>query len=103
MDEIRIPEGLLPKSVKSPAAFIADKHPELPDYGITTGDLVVIDREERFTVGELSVFISDDKEMPLYHLSNRIEEGYSEHAGRVVMVIKYYDNSPLETYTINRN
>ena len=87
MDEIRIPEGLLPKSLKSPAAFIADKHPDLPDYGISTGDLVIIDREAGFTKGELSAF--QYKKEAKYRLSKEKLHGYM-HFGKVVMVMKYY-------------
>lgn len=97
MDEIRIPEVLLPKSVKSPAAFIADKHPDLPDYGIATGDLVIIDRDADFTENELSVFIRDNNDKtPLYHISKKAESSYFEHLGKVVMVIKYFDNTPFK-------
>lgn len=58
MENIRLPEELLPKNMnlKKPAAFIAEKDPSLPDYGIHTGDLVIVEQESEFTEGELSVF-----------------------------------------------
>ena len=93
MDEISIPEGLLPKSIKSPAAFIADKHPDLPDYGIATGDLVIIDRDAEFVDGKLSTFMSDLNDK--YRLSNELVSGYGTHLGKVVMVVKYYGDSPF--------
>lgn len=94
MDGIRIPEELLPKSIKSPAAFIAEKHPDLPDYGIATVDLVIIDRDADFKEDELSVFMNDSDEK--YRLSNEPVTGYGKHLGKVVMVVKYYGDSPLK-------
>jgi len=93
MDEIRIPEELLPKSIKSPAAFIADKHPELPDYGIATGDIVIIDRDTDFTQNELSIFMNASCNK--YCLSDEPISGYGKHLGKVTMVVKYYGNSPF--------
>jgi hypothetical protein len=96
MDEIRIPGELLPKSVKSPAAFIADKHPDLPDYGISTGDLVIIDRDDEFVDGELSAF--QNKIDGGYRLSKKKLRGYT-HCGKVIMVLHYYGNTPLYSLT----
>ena len=58
MDSIDIPNSLLPKGIKAPRAFIADKKPELPDYGVDTGDLVIVDSGVAFVDGELSAFQS---------------------------------------------
>lgn len=93
MDIIRIPKGLMPKSVKSPAAFIADKLPELLDYGIATGDIVIIDREAEFVDGELSVFMNNSDKK--FRLLDEPESGYRTHFGKVVIVIKYYVDSPF--------
>jgi hypothetical protein len=92
MDDIRMPDALIPKNVKSPAAFIADKRPELPDYGIASGDLVIIDREAEFAEGELSVFQS--KKDDGFRLSKEKIRGY-KHFGKVVMAVKYYGDSPF--------
>lgn len=92
MDGIRIPDELLPKSLKSPIAFIADKHPDLPDYGIATGDLVIADSSVEFVNGELSVFqCTKDKG---YRLSKEKLRGY-KHFGKVIIAIKYYGMSSL--------
>ena len=48
MENSRLPMELIPESVKYPAAVIAEKNPDLPDYGIRTGDLVIIDQEAEF-------------------------------------------------------
>lgn len=67
MDSIDITNGLLPKGIKAPRAFIADKHPNLPDNGVDTGDLVIVDSGANFVNGELSVFQS--KKAAEYRLS----------------------------------
>lgn len=92
MDSIDIPNSLLPKGIKAPRAFIADKKPELPDYGVDTGDLVIIDSSSKFVNGELSAFQS--KKDTGYRLSKEKLRGYT-HFGKVVMVMKYYENSPF--------
>ena len=84
--------SLLPKGIRAPAAFIADKKPELPDYGVDTGDLVIVDSSVNFVDGELSAFQS--KKDSGYRLSKEKLRGY-KHFGKVVMVMKYYGNSPL--------
>ena len=43
MTSINIPRELLPEGIKNPAIFFAEKRPNLPDCGIDTGDIVVID------------------------------------------------------------
>ena len=60
MDNLNIPMNLLPKGIIQPAAFIVEKNPELPDYGVDTGDLVVVDSGIEFVDGELSVFRSEE-------------------------------------------
>ena len=92
MDEIKIPDELLPKNIKSPAAFIADKHPELPDYGIDTGDLVIVDSGMEFVKGELSAF--QDNIYGKYRLSKEKLRGFM-HFGKVVTVMKYFGKSPF--------
>lgn len=92
MDNLSIPTNLLPKGIIKPAAFIADKHPDLPDYGIDTGDLVIIDSGIQFVNGELSAFRS--KKSAAYRLSKEKLQGYM-HFGKVVMVVKYYGESPF--------
>ena len=87
MDSIDIPNSLLPKGIKAPRAFIADKKPELPDYGVDTGDLVIVDSSAKFVSGELSAFQS--KKDAGYRLSKEKLRGYT-HFGKVVIVIKYY-------------
>lgn len=91
MKELAIPESLLPKGITSPAAFIAKKQPDLPDYGITTGDLVIVDTAVAFENDELSTFV--DKKGK-YRLSKEPVDGH-KHFGKVVMVLKYYQNSPF--------
>lgn len=95
MENIRLPMELIPESVKNPAAFIAEKNPDLPDYGIRTGDLVIIDQESKFTEGELSVFMTQKKNKPMYRISDKKIRGYNKHIGRVVMAIKYPAKSPF--------
>lgn len=92
MNNLSIPHNLLPKGIIKPAAFIADKHPELPDYGIDTGDLVIVDSGMQFVNGELSAFRS--KKDTAYRLSMKKLRGYT-HFGKVVMVMKYYGDSPF--------
>lgn len=92
MDSIDIPNSLLPKGIKAPRAFIADKKPELPDYGVDTGDLVIVNSGAKFVNGELSVFQS--KKDTGYRMSKEKLRGY-KHFGKVIMVMKYYENSPL--------
>ena len=92
MDSIDIPNSLLPKGIKAPKAFIADKKPELPDYGVDTGDLVIVDSSAQFVKGELSVFQS--KKVAEYRLSKEKLRGYT-YRGKVVMVMKYYEDSPF--------
>ena len=87
MDSIDIPNSLLPKGIKAPRAFIADKHPNLPNYGIDTGDLVIVNSSAKFVSGELSAFQS--KKDAGYRLSKEKLRGYT-HFGKVVIVIKYY-------------
>lgn len=95
MENIRLPEELLPKNLKKPVAFIVEKNPELPDYGIRTGDLVIIDQDARFTEGELSVFMTQNKNKPMYRISDKKIRGYNKHIGQVVMAIKYPAKSPF--------
>lgn len=92
MDSIDIPNSLLPKGIKAPRAFIADKKPELPDYGVNTGDLVIVDSSAKFVNGELSAFQS--KKDYGYRMSKEKLRGYT-HFGKVVMVMKYYERSPF--------
>lgn len=92
MDNLSIPTILLPKGMINPAAFIADKHPDLPDYGIDSGDLVVVDSGVHFVKGELSAFQS--KKDSGYRLSKEELRGYT-YFGKVVMVTKYYGNIPF--------
>ena len=91
MTELHIPESLLPKGITSPAAFIAGKQPDLPDYGVATGDLVVVDTAVAFVDGELSTLLSTEGK---YRLSTEPVDNHT-HFGKVVMVLKYYGNSPL--------
>ena len=93
MENIRLPEELLPQNLKKPAAFIAEKNPDLPDYGVHTGDLVIVEQESEFTEGELSVFMNDHFEQPKYLLSTKQVEGYTIHFGKIIMTIKYYGKS----------
>lgn len=90
MSDLSIPESLLPKGITSPAAFIADKQPDLPDYGVATGDLVVVDTAAGFVDGELSTFLSTNGK---YRLSTEPLDDHT-HFGKVVMVMKYFGNSP---------
>lgn len=92
MDNLSIPTNLLPKGIIKPAAFIADKHLELPDYGIDMGDLVIVDSGVKFVKGELSAFLNIDGNE--YRLSKKQLNGY-EHYGKVVVVMKYYGSSPF--------
>lgn len=92
MNDISIPNDLLPKGIISPGAFIADKHPDLPDYGVDSGDLVIVDSGAKFVNGELSAF--QNKKDAGYRLSKEKLRGYT-HFGKVVMVMKYYENSPF--------
>ena len=95
MKNIRLPEELLPKNLKKPAAFIAEKNPELPDYGVQTGDLVLVEQESAFTEGELSVFSCNKAGKAEYRLSDKqICKNY-KHFGKIVMVMKYFCGSPL--------
>ncbi len=96
MDSIDIPNSLLPKGIKAPRAFIADKKPELPDYGVDTGDLVIVDSDVDFVVGELSAF--KRKNGSEYRLSKERLNEY-RHFGKVITVLKYYGKSPF--YKIN--
>ena len=95
MENIRLPEELLPKNLKKPAAFIAEKNPVFPDYGVHTGDLVIVEQESEFTEGELSVFLCNDSDEVSYRLSNIPICNDYKHFGKIVMVIKYYQDSPL--------
>ena len=92
MDSVDIPNSLLPKGIKVPRAFIADKKPELPDYGVDTGDLVIVDSGATFVNGELSAFQS--KKAAEYRLSKEKLRGYT-YFGKVVMVMKYYGRGPV--------
>ena len=92
MDNLSIPTNLLPKGIIEPTAFIANKHPDLPNYGIDTGDLVIVDSNAQFVKGELSAFQSTNDSG--YRLSREKLQGYT-HFGKVVMVVKYYENSPF--------
>ena len=87
MENIRLPMELIQESVKNP---------DLPDYGIRTGDLVIIDQDAKFTEGELSVFVrTKQKTDPhQYRVSREKEKGY-KYFGKIAMVMKYYSNSPL--------
>ena len=87
MNNISIPNALLPPGIITLGAFIADKHPDLPDYGVDTGDLVIVDSGVMFVNGELSVF--QKTKGSSYRLSKEKLRGYM-HFGKVVMVIKYY-------------
>ena len=93
MNDISIPNALLPPGIITPGAFIADKQPDLPDYGVDSGDLVIVDSGAKFVNGELSAFQS--KKAEGYRLSKEQIGGYI-HFGKVVMVIKYYDDSPFQ-------
>ena len=92
MNDISIPNALLPDGIIKPGAFIADKHPELPDYGVDTGELVIVDSGTKFVNGELSAFQS--KKDAGYRLSKEKLRGFT-HFGKVVMVMKYYGDSPF--------
>lgn len=92
MNDISIPNDLLPKGIISPGAFIADKHPDLPDYGVDSGDLVIVDSGVEFVNGELSAFQS--KKDAGYRISKEKLRGYT-HFGKVVMVMKYYEKGPF--------
>lgn len=92
MDNLSIPTNLLPKRIIKPAAFIANKHPDLPNNGIDTGDLVIVDSSAQFVKGELSAFQSTNDSG--YRLSREKPQGYT-HFGKVVMVVKYYESSPF--------
>ncbi len=98
MDDIRFPNELLPTEIKEPEAFIVDKQPDLPDYGVDTGDLVIVDREAKFAEGALSVFVKNktnrDTNPHPYRVSREKVKGY-KYFGKVAMVMKYYGNSPL--------
>lgn len=87
MNDISIPNVLLPPGIIKPGAFIADKHPDMPDYGVDTGDLVIVDSRVEFVNGELSVF--QRTKGTCYRLSKEKLRGYT-HFGKVVIVIKYY-------------
>ncbi len=95
MENIRLPEELLPKNLKKPAAFIAEKDPDLPDYGVHTGDLVIVEQESEFTEGELSVFLCNNAEKVKYRLSDKHTDNDYKHFGKIVMVLSYTSNSPL--------
>ena len=91
MTDINVPTSVLPKDVHHPAAFIAAKNSDLPDYGISTGDIVLVDQDSGFEKGELSVY--KYTRSPIYRISNRKRN--AEHFGKVVMVIHYYGNRPM--------
>ncbi len=93
MFNINIPRELMPKNIKNPAVFIAEKHLVFPNYGIDTGDLVIIDLDADFVNGEVSVF--KNSRLPIYRISDKKIMGYSVHLGKVAMLIKYYGNSPI--------
>ena len=97
MDDIRFPNELLPTGIKAPGAFIVDKQPDLPDYGVDTGDLVIVDRDAEFAEGALSVFVKNktnrDTNPHPYRVSREKVKGY-KYFGKVAMVMKYYGNSP---------
>ena len=92
MENIPLPEELLPKNLKKPAAFIAEKNHDLPDYGIHTGDLVIVEQDAEFVEGELSAF-QNDKDIE-YQLSESSLPDH-RHFGKVVMVIQYHGRSPF--------
>ncbi|SFX60964.1 hypothetical protein [Ruminococcus sp. XPD3002] len=92
MSDISTPNDLLPPGIMTPGAFIADKHPDLPDYGVDTGDLVIVDSGTKFVNGELSAFQS--KKNAGYRLSKEKLRGYT-HFSKVVMVMKYYGRGPF--------
>ena len=100
MENIRLPEELLPKDLKKPAAFIAEKGPDLPDYGVHTGDLVIVEQESEFTEGELSVFLYNNADKAKYRLSDKPTGNDSKHFGKIVMVLKYYCVSPLSNLVV---
>lgn len=89
MENIRLPDELLPKNLKKPAAFIAEKHPDLPDYGVDTGDLVIVEQDSDFNEGELSVFLCQEPGLHKYRLSDKQTSNYLKHYGKVIMVLKY--------------
>ncbi|WP_295093822.1 hypothetical protein [Ruminococcus sp.] len=93
MINIGIPKELMPENIKNPAVFIAEKRLDFPNYGIDTGDLVIIDLDAEFVKGEISVF--KNSRLPIYRISDKKILGYSEHLGKVAMLIKYYGNSPI--------
>lgn len=96
--DLSVPAALLPSTLRSPIAFIVDKQPELPDYGVDTGDLVIIDCDAEFTDGALSVFVKNksnrDTNPHPYRVSREKVKGY-KYFGKVAMIMKYYGNSPL--------
>ena len=98
MNSIGIPTSLLPKGIMTPGAFIVDKQPDLPDYGVETGDLVIVDCDAEFAEGALSVFVKNksnrDTNPHSYRVSREKVKGY-KYFGKVAMVMKYYGNSPL--------
>ena len=83
MDSIDIPNSLLPKGIKAPRAFIADKQPAFPDYGVDTGDWVIVDSGDKFVNGELSVFQS--KKVAEYRLSKEELRGYKTNRDHSVI------------------
>ena len=89
MDNLSIPMSLLPKWIIHPVAFIADKNPELPDYGVNTGDIVIVDSGIEFVDGELSVLRNEKTSG--YRLSKEKLPNH-RHFGKVVMVLRYYGN-----------
>ena len=93
MNSVLIPYSLLPKGIKKAVVFTADKNPNLPDYGIDTGDLVVVDTETEFVDGELSVFQCE--KLSGFRLSKEMLPDH-EYFGRVAMVMNYYRDSPFE-------
>lgn len=98
MNDVRFPNNLLPTGINAPIAFIVDKQLDLPDYGVDTGDLVIVDREAEFAEGALMVFVKNksnrDTNPHPYRVSREKVKGY-KYFGKVAMVMKYYGNSPL--------
>ncbi|GEM_PF-6242006 len=96
--DLSVPAALLPSTLRSPIAFIVDKQPDLPDYGVDTGDLVIVDRDAEFAEGALSVFVKNksnrDTNPHPYRVSREKVKGY-KYFGKVAMIMKYYGNSPL--------
>ncbi len=95
MNDIRISTDLLPKSIITPVAFIAENHPGLHNYGVDTGDLVIVDSGVKFVNGALSAFKS--KKDFGYRLSKEKLRGYT-HFGKVVIAMKYYGVNPSFNY-----